>query len=121
MVIGNQFYADAMAYYEANVDDGGELEHKVWDGTPFMVDWFTGPVAHERDLLMRQWCRHHIGDEAWPIHGKRGRWHRGGATVYGWTWFGFETQAFLDAFMTAWPLPDGVAPPVNNLREKAEQ
>jgi len=117
-VSGNDFYADVMAYYEAHEDDGGALQHKAWDGTPFMVDWYTGQTADDRDLSMQNWCRQKIGDEAWPLHGKPGRWHRGGVTVHGWTWFGFETQALLDAFTAAWPVPVGATPPINNLREK---
>lgn len=84
-------------------EQGDELMHKVWDNTPWMMDAFTGAVNSTRWHLMNEWCRENYGPEAWPIHGKPGQWHRGGATIHGWTWFGFATEAMMTYFAESWP------------------
>lgn len=84
------------------------LMEKVWSITPWMVDAYTGRVSNERDIDIREWCRERIGDEAQPIHEMPGKWQRGGATIDGWTWFGFTNMADMDAFVAAWPTPEGV-------------
>lgn len=109
MVDGTDLYHRSMAYYEAKEPDGGELQHKVWDATPWMVNAYTGSIADDRDMEIRDWCEQEFGQEAWPIHGKAGNWHRGGATVYGWTWFGFAASEMLERFNARWddtPRPD---------------
>lgn len=90
-----------------------KLHHQVWDGTPWMCDAYVGRDSKDdrRDREMRIWCRDHFGPEAWPLHEKPGRWHFGGATVDGWTWVGFDTEAAMCEFLSAWPTPEGVAPP----------
>ncbi|WP_278366920.1 hypothetical protein [Marinobacter salarius] len=92
----------------AECDD--KLMHKVWDGTPWMIDAYTGGMARgdERYREIMEWCRDQFGPEAWPIHGKPGDWHCGGATVMGWTWLGFATKEMMDKFAAAWPVPDEV-------------
>jgi len=85
----------------ANSDD--QLMRKVWDGTPWMCDAYTGPTAGDRDDEIYKWCRDKFGPEAWPIHGHPGRWHRGGATVFGWTWMGFATEQMMQQFLDRWP------------------
>jgi hypothetical protein len=45
------------------------------------------------------------------LHGKFGRWLFGGATVDGWTWVGFDTEAAMSEFRAAWPPPSGVPLP----------
>lgn len=87
------------------------LMHKVWDGMPFMVNAFTGPCADNLDREIRDWCHDTFGPEAWPIHGKPGDWHRGNATIYGWTWFGFKTREMLQQFSDAWEVEDNSATP----------
>jgi len=84
-----------------------ELMHKVWDGTPWMVDAFTGSTSTDRYLEMVEWCREQFGPEAWPIHGKPGNWHTGGATVFRWTWMGFRDEEMMRLFETRWPVPEG--------------
>lgn len=92
-----------------NQDTADDLTHKVWDGTPWIVDAFTGRIGDEmRDCKIIKWCRDNFGEEAWPIHGKPGDWHRGGATVMGWTWIGFKTEEMMHKFIEAWPAPEGV-------------
>lgn len=107
---GSKLYQDAMAYYEANNREP-ELNHKVWDGTLWIVDAYTGRVNEDRWHAMNQWCRDRFGPEAWPNHGEPGQWHKGGATIHGWTWFGFATEEQMKQFVEAWPPPDCVAAP----------
>ena len=114
MLDGSDLYHRSMAYYESRENDKGDLQHKVWDGTPWMFDAYTGGVANDRDLEIREWCEDQFGPEAWPIHGKPGSWHRGGATVYGWTWFGFATSEMMDQFKARW---DDVEKPTANFQE----
>src|SRR5690606_32151703 len=78
----------------ATCDDA--LTHKAWDGTPWMVEAYTGsPSNHERYRDIMEWCWSEFGPEASPIHGKPGNWHSGGMTVSGWTWMGFATQEMM--------------------------
>ena len=87
-----------------------DLVRKVWDGTPWMVDAYTGSWSTEPDrrMSMIEWCVDRFGPPAWPIHGKPGRWQEGGVTIHGWTWFGFDTEDAMLAFVAAWPAPEGV-------------
>lgn len=80
-----------------------ELNTRVWAGTPWMLDVETGSPDSDRRFHMATWCREHIGPEAWPIHGKPGNWYTAGATVDGWTWIGFATEALMREFMAAFP------------------
>lgn len=104
--MATELYRKTMEWADRKLDaDGVDLQHKVWDATPWMVDVYTGRIGEERDRDMRLWCEDAFGDEAWPIHGRPGAWHRGGATVDGWTWFGFETEVMMERFLAAWPEP----------------
>lgn len=94
-------------------DDGphGDLTRKCWQGTPWVVDVFTGRCSEDRDCAIRQWLHDTMGDQAWPYgdEPRTGRWFRGGATVNGWTWFGFATEEDMNAFLAAWPNPPDTA------------
>lgn len=59
-------------------------------------------ITQRPAVIIMDWARERFGDEAWPIHGKAGSWHRGGATVYGWTWFGFDTEDRMREFQIKW-------------------
>ena len=105
-VVGTDLYRWMMAWADEDpIANHRELMVKVWSGTPWMVDAFTGSVADTRDFEMRDWCYEHFGEQAWPIHGKPGDWHRGSATVFGRTWFGFATEEMLNQFAERWPDP----------------
>ena len=80
-----------------------ELMLKVWSGTPWMVEAYTGGCNSERWEEIADWCEAQYGREAWPIHGHPGKWHRGGATINGYTWLGFETQEMMQAFEARFP------------------
>lgn len=98
-----------MAFDKWNAETAA-LMRKVWQPTPWMVDaWTGGGRDREREMLM--WCYDNIGEQASPIHDKPGRWQRGNATVNGWTWFGFATEADMLAFVARWPAPDGAGQP----------
>lgn len=100
MIEGSELYQRQVA------NCGNELMHQVWDGTPWMVDAYTGTIENDgRYERMMRWCLDQFGFEAWPIHGKPGDWHSGGATVLGWTWMGFRTREMMDRFVAAWSNP----------------
>ena len=95
-------------YILANNPDPTDLQRKVWDGTPWIVDVYTGGSANvDRDRSIILWCADHFGEEAWPFtdEPRAGRWKRGGATVFGWTWYGFDTEEAMNEFRAAWPDP----------------
>lgn len=98
---GSALYQRTMAWYDEH-DRDPALQHKVWDATPWMLDVYTGNTDDDRMRVIMDWARERFGDEAWPIHGKPGAWHRGGATVYGWTWFGFDTEDRMREFQIKW-------------------
>jgi hypothetical protein len=79
-----------------------DLMRKVWAPTPWIVDCRTDSAGTDRSRDIMDWCRDRWGDECWPIHGRPGRWQRGSATVFGYTWFGFETEAMMNDFAAAW-------------------
>lgn len=107
--MATDLYRRSTEWAEKRQDPRGlALHHKVWDATPWMVNAYTGRIGDERDAEIREWCSEQFGDEAWPIHGRPGLWHRGGGTVNGWTWIGFATQEMMDRFEAAWPAPEGV-------------
>lgn len=90
-----------------------DVVRKVWDGTPWMIDVFTGKCGDELDRDMREWCMKNLGPEASPIHGQDGEWQRGYATINGWTWFGFKTEDQMMRFIERFPSTnkgDGGAP-----------
>lgn len=103
--MGNDLYNQVVAYDHGDAERNA-LTRKVWSGTPYMIDTYTGSTGERRDLEMRWWCRDRWGREAAPLHGIAGEWLRGGATIHGWTWYGFRTQAQLNEFMAAWPDPE---------------
>lgn len=103
---------ERMLAFNYEDDERAALMRKVWDGFPWMVDAYTGGYAKDRerehDILM--WCHEHIGEQASPIHDRPGNWLRGSATIHGWTWMGFATQADMNRFLERWPTPDDVTP-----------
>lgn len=105
--MATELYRDTIAWADRNLDEGGvALQHTVWDGTPWMVDAFTGSIESDRDYEIRKWCNEEFGPEARPIHGIPGAWHRGVATVNGWTWIGFAEREMMERFVAAWPKPE---------------
>jgi hypothetical protein len=102
---------DRMVAFNYEDDERAALMRKVWDPTPWMVDAYTGNYVDGREREMLLWCFDTFGDQASPIHEKPGTWLRGSATVDGWTWFGFATEADMDRFVARWPAPEGVKHP----------
>ena len=89
-------------------DERAELMRKVWTATPYMTNCNTGSDPYEKDREILLWCYDRWGDQASPIHGRAGRWQRGHATVFGWTWFGFETAEMLAEFEATWECRDDI-------------
>jgi hypothetical protein len=79
--------------------DSSELMIKVWAGTPFVVNVRTGSINSETEREITEWCRENFGQDAWPIHGKPGKWQRGSATVHGETFIGFDSAESLALFV----------------------
>ena len=92
---------------EKDDDERLALSHKVWDPTPFVIDVYMGEIAEfgmrTDERTIREYCRGYFGKESWPIHDEPADWYRGGATVDGWTWFGFKTKEMMDKFIFDWP------------------
>lgn len=91
-----------------------DLMQRVWARTPWMVNAYSGSYDDPRSREMMHWL-YQSGPECSVINEREGRWQRGGATVHGWTWFGFATRAEMDRFITAWPTPEDVAPCTNQI------
>ena len=107
---GTELYRRLIAY---DADFGmnamvADLLRRVWKPTPWMADVYTGSCGGDRERDIRDWCVEHYGEEAFVIGDKPGAWQRGGVTVFGWTWMGFDTEAKLNEFLAAWPTPEGV-------------
>lgn len=96
------------------------LHARVWRGTPWIADAWVGDWQREsREAEMLEWCADTFGVEAFPFgpQPRTGRWRRGGATVFGWAWFGFDTEEAMNQFIAAWPTPAEVAPPPKAIEE----
>lgn len=89
-----------------------KMMRDLWAPTPFMVEAWNGHRNDQREREMFDWCFKTFGPESSPLHGKQGRWRRGGAPNYSWGWWGFSTLAELDQFMARWPTPEGIEVPV---------
>jgi hypothetical protein len=83
-------------------NERGDLMREVWAPTPWMIDVFTGNCGDGRERDILHWCYEEFGEQASPIHGRAGDWQRGGATINGWTWFGFATEALMARFVERW-------------------
>lgn len=75
------------------------INRRVWYPVPFMLDVQT--EGREQEML--EWCFNTFGPESWL--GGEGRWHRGSATIDGWTWFGFSTREEMEQFAAKFPSP----------------
>ena len=95
--VGSALYHRVMGY-----DSTDDLTHKVWDGTPWMVEAYTDSINSQRWQNVMEWCREYCGPEAWPIHGKAGKWHSGGVTVNGETWMAFADEQMMNDFNAKW-------------------
>jgi len=87
------------------------LMRKVWTPTPWMIDVYTGSCDEPRQRAILHWCYATLGEQASPIHRRTGNWQRGCATVFGWTWFGFASEALMRQFVETWPTPAGIVHP----------
>lgn len=107
-LVGSDLYQRLMAFYDEHNRHNSELHHKVWDGTPWMVNAYTGSSCSDtRYAEMMEWCHERFGEPSWPFSDdpRSGDWRSGNATVYGWTYFGFKTETMMNEFAKAWPNP----------------
>lgn len=98
---GTDLYRRIIAHAQGRSHEA--LTRKAWDPTPWVVDVFDGSPDDEERYTMMEWCTEHFGPESWPIHDRPAKWYRGGATVDGWTWYGFATEEMMNQFLEAWP------------------
>ena len=87
---------------ERSVDDEQHVLALFWSRHRWMVSAYTGPTRHARFAEIREWLGKRGGPEADPYADRAGRWLMGGATVDGWTWFGFERPSSLIEFRDLW-------------------
>lgn len=87
-----------------------ELNEKVWKPTPWIINVYTG-LSEDNWPDMREWLINNIGAESEPIFGRTGNWHRGSATVDGWTWIGFSDEILMISFMNNFPSLSTLNPP----------
>lgn len=99
--VATELYDRVMARKFGGDADIGDLTRKVWEPTPWMIDVFTGD--ERRTLEIIEWCHAELGSESSPIHERVGSWHRGGAPIHGWTWFGFSSRGAMELFEARWP------------------
>lgn len=105
----SELYRRTMAWHaEQGDEERAALAHRVWDGTPWMVNWYTGGVDGGRTRDMIKWCHKQFGPQAWWPADRPGAWQRGSATIFGWEWWGFDSEDKMRAFMAAWPKPADV-------------
>lgn len=102
--VGTDLYRRIISY-EYRTDEQSDLQRTVWSPTPWVVNVFEGRHDDMMYFEIGEWCRKNIGPESSPIHEMQGEWHRGGATVDGWTWYGFATEYIMNRFLSAWPQP----------------
>lgn len=110
--MSTQLHKNMLAFDYADAERA-QLMHHVWKDTPWMIDVYSGGYSNHRDreFDIQTWCYQQFGEKASPIHDRPGRWQRGGATIHGWTWFGFSTEAEMLAFVARWPTPEGINVP----------
>lgn len=104
LVLATDLYRSIILWNEARGAEDVALAHEVWDMTPWVVDVFDSPSRdNARRMDMMLWCRDRWGEQAWWPSGRKGAWQSGSATVDGWTWWGFDDEAKMIEFATAWP------------------
>ena len=106
MTVASELYTSIIDWNTKRSAEDLALAHEVWDMTPWVVDVYDGRTQDGRYLEMMHWCRERWGDQAWWPSGRKGSWQRGGATVDGWTWWGFDTENKMSEFVAAWPSPE---------------
>lgn len=107
---GTDLYRRVIAF-DYGDQECSDLTRKVWAPTPWMIEVYTGNYRDGREYEILQWCHVRFGDESSPIHRRTGIWHRGNATIHGWTWYGFASESDMRCFVDRWPTPEGVKHP----------
>lgn len=103
--MGSDLFRRASDYAAAD-RDGGALHRQVWGSVPWMLDVYVGSEGDgdQRFRAIADWCFERWGLEAFPFGDtpRPGCWRSGNAVVFGWQWFGFDTEARMRAFQTRW-------------------
>lgn len=106
--MSTELYRRTMAYDHGDALSN-EMMHEIWRDFPWMIDAYMGGSYCDREMAILHWCIEQFGPQILPS-GNLGRWHAGSATVDGWTWMGFTTEADMRKFLERWPPPEGVTP-----------
>lgn len=67
--------------------------------------WLTTADVLERTRWSRVTLWRRVHDGRFPAPIENGRWLRGGVTIDGWTWVGFDTEEAMQRFESRWPSP----------------
>jgi len=98
--IGTPLYADILKFNSGD-DERSALMREIWNATPWVINVFSGRTMSDRYNEIMKTIRDTFGRQASVIHKIDGEWQVGGATVNGWTWIGFRTEAQMKAFQDA--------------------
>lgn len=104
--MSTELYRQYIDYAASRGKEDLDLAHEVWDATPWIVDAWEGDHDSMRYRDMLLWCDERWGNQAWWPSGRPGSWQRGSAIIFGWNWWGFDTEDKMHAFMAQWPSPE---------------
>lgn len=84
------------------------LSLAMWSETPWMVDVYEGSFGtwQYRGNDMVEYCLDKFGPQAFLTR-ESGKWRCSGATVSGWTVYGFANEDMMNRFLEAFPNPVG--------------
>lgn len=97
---GTALFHRTMEWARADTRSASLVE--AWEPTPWMIDAFEGRGGERRFRDVREWCFETFGDESWPGAVRPGTWFSGSASINGWAWFGFATEAMMNQFIERW-------------------
>jgi hypothetical protein len=100
---GSEIFRRFIAPHDSSERD--QLHYRVWAQTPWVANFWTGRGDERRREEIWQWCEERFGLPAQPFGStpRPGRWREGNATVMGWSWWGFDTEAAMNDALAAWP------------------
>lgn len=73
-----------------------------WSRHRWICSGYTGRGRSIRMVEVCEWCATRLGPQADPYSDRAGRWLMAGATVNGWTWFGFDSPRPMVDFRSMW-------------------
>ena len=95
--VGSEIYRKHIA------GSSNKLQAELWAPTPWVIDTYTDYISSSRYNKIMSWCHKAFGAESDPMRGVVGNWRCGAATVFGYTWLGFDSKDKADQFESHWP------------------